>query len=179
MTPPPEADDDDDDDAGPRPPGGKFYMTPAGHAALRDELDHLWKVKRPEVVRVVEWAASLGDRSENADYIEGKRHLRQIDRRIRFLRKRLDNALVVDPTEQKQRDRVFFGATVTYVTEDDAERTVTIVGVDEADVEQGKINWLSPVARALLKAEVGDEVTVRTPGGTEVLEVVRIAYPPA
>lgn len=169
--------DDDDEDDVPLPSGGKFYMTPAGHRTLADELDHLWRVRRPEVVRVVEWAASLGDRSENADYIEGKRELRRIDRRIRFLRKRLDNALVVDPKTQTDRSRVYFGATVTYVNSRDEELTVTIVGVDEADMNEGKINWLSPVARALLKAEVGDEVEVRTPGSVDVLEVLAIRYP--
>ncbi|MCA1939522.1 MAG: transcription elongation factor GreB [Caenispirillum bisanense] len=174
-----DRDDDDDDEDIPLPAGGKFYMTPQGHKALVDELNHLWKERRPEVVRVVEWAASLGDRSENADYIEGKRELRRLDKRIRFLRKRLDNALVVDPSAQTDRSRVYFGATVTYVNSRDEERTVTIVGVDEADLTDGKINWLSPVARALLKAEVGDEVEVRTPGAVDMLEVLKISYPDA
>lgn len=138
-------------------------MTPEGHAALKGELDHLWKRRRPEVVKVVEWAASLGDRSENADYKEGKRLLRQIDKRVRFLRKRLDNALVVDPSQQPNRHKVFFGATVTYVNSRDEEVRVKIVGVDEANMKDGKISWLSPIARALLRAEVGDEVEVRTP----------------
>lgn len=174
-----DADDDEDDsaDSGPRPPGGKFYMTPEGHAALKAELDHLWKSRRPEVVKVVEWAASLGDRSENADYKEGKRLLRQIDKRVRFLRKRLDNALVVDPSQQPNRHKVFFGATVTYVNSRDEELRVKIVGVDEADMNEGKISWLSPIARALLKAEVGDEVDVRTPRGVDTLEVLAIEYP--
>lgn len=171
--------DDEDDDDIPLPSGGKFYMTPAGHQALVDELNHLWKVRRPEVVRIVEWAASLGDRSENADYIEGKRELRRLDKRIRFLRRRLDNALVVDPTRQPDKSRVYFGATVTYVNSRDEEVTVTIVGVDEADMNEGKINWLSPVARALLKAEVGDEVEVRTPTSVDTLEVLAIRYPTA
>lgn len=174
-----DADEDEDDttEVGPRPPGGKYYMTPEGHAALKGELDHLWKRRRPEVVKVVEWAASLGDRSENADYKEGKRLLRQIDKRVRFLRKRLDNALVVDPSQQPNRHKVFFGATVTYVNSRDEEVRVKIVGVDEANMKDGKISWLSPIARALLRAEVGDEVEVRTPRGVDTLEVLAIEYP--
>lgn len=146
---------------------------------MKAELDHLWKIRRPEVVKVVEWAASLGDRSENADYKEGKRLLRQIDKRVRFLRKRLDNALVVDPARQPNRHKVFFGATVTYMNSRDETLRVKIVGVDEADMNEGKISWLSPIARALLKAEVGDEVEVRTPRGIDTLEVLKIEYPEA
>jgi transcription elongation factor GreB len=176
------ADDDDDDgqDAPPGlPPGTPFYMTPAGHAALQEELRQLWQVERPKVVEVVSWAAGLGDRSENADYQYGKRRLREIDRRVRFIRKRLEKAQVVDPATQPRRDQVFFGATVTYAREDDTEVTVTIVGVDETDLERGHISWVSPVARALLKARVGDAVRLRTPQGPEELEVVSIRYPTA
>ncbi|HEX2939524.1 MAG TPA: transcription elongation factor GreB [Rhodopila sp.] len=168
--------DDEDDDAPPRLPGGKFYMTPAGAARLRDEFAAR-KAERHRVVEIVAWAAGNGDRSENADYKEGKRRLREIDRRLRFLNNRLAHAEIVDPAEQTQRDRVFFGATVTYATERDEEITVTIVGVDEADMAAGKISIGSPVALALLKSRKGDEVSVRTPRGLEVLEVLEIRYP--
>lgn len=168
--------DDEDDDAPPRLPGGKFYMTPAGAARLRDEFAAR-KAERHRVVEIVAWAAGNGDRSENADYKEGKRRLREIDRRLRFLNNRLAHAEIVDPAEQTQRDRVFFGATVTYATERDEEITVTIVGVDEADMTAGKISIGSPVALALLKSRKGDEVSVRTPRGLEVLEVLEIRYP--
>jgi transcription elongation factor GreB len=151
-------------------------MTPAGQAKLAAELAAL-RTERHKVVEIVAWAAGNGDRSENADYKEGKRRLREIDRRLRFLARRLAHAEVVDPAAQTQRDRVFFGATVTYLTERDEEVTVTLVGVDEADVTLGTISIASPVALALLKARVGDEVTVRTPRGREVLEVTAIAYP--
>jgi transcription elongation factor GreB len=169
--------DDDDEDAGPpRLPGGNFHMTPLGHARLRAELADR-RAERHRVVEIVAWAAGNGDRSENADYKEGKRRLREIDRRLRFLERRLAYAEVVDASAQKQRDRVFFGATVTYVTERDEERTVTIVGVDEADMVEGKVSIGSPVALALLRARVGDEVKVRTPRGVETLEVLQITYP--
>lgn len=151
-------------------------MTPAGAARLRAEFADQ-KAERHRVVEIVAWAAGNGDRSENADYKEGKRRLREIDRRLRFLTNRLAHAEVVDPAAQTQRDRVFFGATVTYATERDEEITVTIVGVDEADMAAGKISIGSPVALALLKARKGDEVTVRTPRGPEVLEVLEIGYP--
>ncbi len=168
---------EDDDDEGRRSlPGGTFHMTPAGHERLRAELAEQ-RVARHRVVEIVSWAASNGDRSENADYKEGKRRLREIDRRLRFLMRRIACAQVVDPAEQMQRDRVFFGATVTYVTERDVMVTVTIVGVDEADMAAGKVSVGSPVALALLRARCGDEVTVRTPRGVEVLEVVAISYP--
>jgi len=159
--------------------GGKFYMTPAGHAALRAELDALLKVERPKVVEIVSWAAGNGDRSENGDYQYGKRRLREIDKRAHFLIRRLDSAEVVDPARQTNRDRVFFGATVTYVDEADTERTITIVGVDEADMSQGKVSLTSPVAIALIKARagVGDAVSVHTPRGIEVIEVLAIRYP--
>ncbi|MGG5885624.1 transcription elongation factor GreB [Falsiroseomonas sp. HC035] len=174
--------EDDGEDEGPPglPPGTPFYMTPAGHDALRAELRKLWDEERPKVVEVVSWAAGLGDRSENADYQYGKRRLRQIDGRVRFLRKRLERVQVVDPAAQTRRDRVFFGASVTYArASDDAEVTITIVGVDEADSSAGRISWVAPMARALLGAQVGDVRRVRTPAGMEEIEVVDIAYPPA
>lgn len=171
--------DDDEEEEGPPglPPGTPFYMTPAGHAALEEELRRLWNEERPKVVEVVSWAASLGDRSENADYQYGKRRLREIDRRVRFLRKRLERVQVVDPARQTRRDQVFFGATVTYAREDDTEVTVTVVGVDEADMAAGRISWVAPVARALLGKRVGDLVRVRTPQGVEEVEIVAIRYP--
>jgi transcription elongation factor GreB len=170
-------DEDDDEDAGPpRLPGGKFYMTPEGHRRIAEERAAL-RLQRHRVVDIVAWAASNGDRSENADYKEGKRRLREIDRRLRFLTRRLDHAEIVDPAAQPQRDRVFFGATVTYADEQDQERTITIVGVDEADMAEGKVSIGAPVALALLRARCGDEVTVRTPRGPERLEVLAISYP--
>lgn len=169
--------DEDDQDLPPLPPGGKNYITPAGLDRLRDELRHLLRVERPKVVEVVSWAAGNGDRSENGDYLYGKKRLREIDRRIRFLNKRLEIAHVVDPTQQNRRDQVFFGATVTYAREDETEITVTIVGIDEADLEGGRVSWISPVARALMKASEGDVVKLRTPSGTEAVEVVSIRYP--
>ncbi len=172
-------DDDDEESGPPRLPGGKFYMTPLGQERLRAELMTL-RTDRHRVVEIVSWAAGNGDRSENADYKEGKRRLREIDRRLRFLTNRLAHAEVVNPAKQAQRDRIFFGATVTYyAVERDTEVTVTIVGVDEADMEAGKISIGSPVALALLKSRRGDEVRVRTPRGWEVLEVVEIRYPDA
>ncbi|MBO9507914.1 transcription elongation factor GreB [Thalassospira sp. A3_1] len=152
-------------------------MTPEGLAALRTELDHLWKKERPETVAVVSWAAGNGDRSENGDYIYGKKRLREIDRRVRYLRKRIEDAVVVDPREQPDHSRVFFGATVTYVNARDEEVTIRIVGEDEAESLKGKISWISPVARALMKAGVGDVVTLRTPAGEDELEVLKISYP--
>ena len=171
----------DEDDGPPEeltalPPGTKNYMTPKGFESLRDELRTLLRVERPKVVEVVSWAAGNGDRSENGDYIYGKKRLREIDRRIRFLSKRLESAEVVDPSQRKKFDQVFFGATVTYATEDDAEHTVTIVGVDEAEIDRRQVSWVSPIARALLKARVGDTVQLRTPAGLETIEVVSIAY---
>lgn len=171
--------DDDDEDAGPPglPPGTPFYMTPAGQAALAEELRALWYEERPKVTEIVSWAAALGDRSENADYQYGKRRLREIDRRVRFLRKRLERVQVVDPAAQTRRDQVFFGATVTYVREDDTEVTITIVGVDEADSGRGRISWVAPVARALLGKRVADVVRLRTPQGVEEIELLAIEYP--
>jgi transcription elongation factor GreB len=168
--------EDADDDGPPSLPGGKFYMTPAGHERLKTELA-AQRSARHRVVEIVAWAARNGDRSENADYKEGKRRLREIDRRLRFLINRIAHAEVVDPAEQIQRDQVFFGATVTYANQRDEAVTVTIVGVDEADMAAGKISIGSPVALALLRARRGDEVSVRTPRGPEMLEIVEIAYP--
>lgn len=156
-----------------------IYMTPEGLAALRTELDHLWKKERPETVAVVSWAAGNGDRSENGDYIYGKKRLREIDRRVRYLRKRIEDAVVVDPHEQPDHSRVFFGATVTYVNARDEEVTIRIVGEDEAESLKSRISWISPVARALMKASVGDVVTLRTPAGEDELEVLKISYPTA
>jgi transcription elongation factor GreB len=170
--------DDDEDEAPALPAGTRNYMTPAGHARMREELRRLLREERPKVVEIVSWAAGNGDRSENGDYLYGKKRLREIDRRARFLTKRLESAEVVDPTRQTRRDRVFFGATVTYANGRDEEVTVALVGIDEADLEAGRISWISPVARALLKAQVGDLVTVRTPAGPEELEVLAIGYPP-
>ena len=161
----------------PLPAGTKNYMTPRGHARLRDELLHLRRVERPKVVETVAWAAGNGDRSENGDYIYGKKKLREIDRRIRFLTKRLEIAEIVDPARQTKRDKVFFGATVTYALSDGTERTIRIVGVDEADIDHNEVSWISPIARALLKAEEGDEVDIKTPNGLETIEVVKISYP--
>ena len=173
-----DLEDEDLPEQGPAIPAGtKNYMTPAGFARMRAELADLLRVERPKVVEIVSWAAGNGDRSENGDYLYGKKKLREIDRRIRFLNKRLESAEVVDPARQTRRDQAFFGATVTYAGEDGAERTVTIVGVDEADLEQGRISWVSPVARALLKTRVGDVATVRTPAGPSEIEVVAIDYP--
>src|ERR1700761_2464261 len=171
-------DDDGEDDGPPKLPGGKYYMTPVGHARLEAELADR-RAERHRVVEIVAWAASNGDRSENADYKEGKRRLRQIDGRLRFLTRRLAHAEVVDPARQTRRDRVFFGATVTYATERDEEVTVTIVGVDEADMAEPKISIGSPIALALLRAGVGDQVTVRTPRGPELIEVLEVCYPTA
>jgi transcription elongation factor GreB len=170
--------DDDDQDAGgpPVPAGLKNYITPAGFKRLKDEALHLLDKERPELVKVIHWAASNGDRSENADYIYGKRRLREIDRRIRFLTKRLDAAVVVNPAGREDTDQVFFGATVTVLDQNGAEKTYSIVGIDEADGSRGRISWISPLAKALTKAREGDTVTVRTPGGDESLEIVGIEY---
>jgi transcription elongation factor GreB len=169
------AEEDAPEGASTLPAGVKNYMTPKGFQQLRDELRELSRVERPKVVEIVSWAAGNGDRSENGDYIYGKKRLREIDRRIRFLTKRLEIAEVVDPAQQKRRDQVFFGATVTYEGER-GENTVTIVGVDEADLDHGQVSWISPIARALLKARIGDTVELRSPGGTEMIEVIDISY---
>jgi transcription elongation factor GreB len=178
-------DEDDDSDApesaSPLPAGSKNYMTPAGFARLKDELDQLLGRERPELVATIAWAAGNGDRSENGDYIYGKRRLREVDRRIRFLIKRLDAAEVVDPLSRRDEgedDRVYFGATVTVRNAKDEERTVSIVGVDEIDTERGYISWVSPMARALLRAREGDTVTLNTPGGVEDLDILHVRYTP-
>jgi transcription elongation factor GreB len=158
------------------PAGAKNYITPAGFQRLRDELQHLLRVERPKVVETVSWAAGNGDRSENGDYIYGKKRLREIDRRIRFLSKRLEISQIVDPAAQQNKDRVFFGATVTYANSRGEEKTVTIVGVDEADLDEGKVSWIAPIARALRGAEEGDTVELRTPAGVETIEVIAIRY---
>jgi len=173
----PPDDDDEFADANPVPAGSKNYMTPAGHAKLEAEFDQLWKVERPKMVETVAWAASNGDRSENGDYLYGKKRLREIDRRIRFLGKRLDNAEVVDPAAREATDQVFFGATVDIMDVDSGEeQTVSIVGIDEADVGRGRISWVSPMARALTKAREGDDVTLRTPAGERHLEILAVRY---
>jgi len=176
-----DAPDDDDDDEGPRlpplPAGAKNYLTPAGYRRLRDELRSLLDDERPRIVEVASWAAKNGDRSENGDYLYGKKRLREIDRRIRFLTRRLDIAEVADPSLHHGNDQVFFGATVTYANEQGDERTVTIKGIDEADSLAGEVSWVSPIARTLLKARVGDELSLVTPGGTERIEVLDVHYP--
>jgi transcription elongation factor GreB len=154
------------------------YMTPQGYARLKSELVSLLGTERPEVVRTVSWAASNGDRSENGDYIYGKRRLREIDRRIRYLTKRLDTAAVVDPAQREETDQIFFGATVTYAAKDGSERTVSIVGVDEADAQRGRVSWISPIAKALLRRRAGDCVSFATPSGMEEIEIVDVRYLP-
>lgn len=171
-----EGDDDDVEPAQRLPAGTLNYITPAGHARLKSELEELVKRERPRVVEVVAWAASNGDRSENGDYIYGKRRLREIDRRIRFLTKRLDIAQVVDPSAQGDNDQVFFGATVTVCDSGGNENTYSIVGVDEADVAGGRISWVSPLARALLKAREGDSVRFQSPSGWRELDIVEVRY---
>lgn len=171
-----ESDDEAHSSVQPLPPGLKNYITPSGYKRLMDELDQLWKEERPALVKTITWAASNGDRSENGDYIYGKKRLREIDRRIRFLSKRLDNAIVVDPAQRENCDQVFFGATVTVSGQDGEERTYSIVGVDEADAGRGLISWVSPLARALLKAREDDVVMLRIPGGVEELVVIEVAY---
>ena len=174
-----DGNDDEDDDVGlpALPAGTKNYLTPPGYARLRVELLALLDDERPKIVEVVSWAAKNGDRSENGDYLYGKKRLREIDRRIRFLTKRLDIAEVADPSVHHGNDQVFFGATVTYVNQRDEERTITIKGVDEVDNLKGEVSWVSPIARALLKSRVGDEVQLMTPGGLEQIEVVEVHYP--
>lgn len=173
-----EENDDDLDVAQPEIPAGtKNYITPAGHRRMRDEFLHLMDEARPEVVKLVSWAASNGDRSENGDYIYGKRRLREIDRRIRFLTKRLDLAEVVDSSKQENVDQVFFGASVDYAADDGEVHTVTIVGVDEVDLDVGHVSWISPIARALLKAKIGDQVTIHTPAGPQAVDILDVRYP--
>ncbi len=178
-----ESDGDSDDDEGggvglpPLPPGGKNYITPQGYARLHAELLELMDDERPKIVEAVHWAAKNGDRSENGDYLYGKKRLREIDRRIRYLTKRLEIAEVTDPSLHYGEDQVFFGATVTYADATGVERTVTILGIDEADSKQQQVSWISPIARALLKAREGDEVRLVTPSGVQEVEVLRVAYP--
>ena len=177
-----EADGDDDDadegvGAPALPQGVRNYLTPEGYQRLRAELLGLLDVERPKVVEAVSWAAKNGDRSENGDYLYGKKRLREIDRRIRFLTKRLDIAEVADPALHHGNDQIFFGATVTYADEVGDERTVTIKGIDEADNLAGEVSWVSPIARALLKAREGDEVTLVTPKGPQRIEVLEVRYP--
>jgi transcription elongation factor GreB len=166
--------DDDAPEAPAIPSGGKNYMTPAGFARLKAELRSLVEVERPEVVRTVSWAASNGDRSENGDYLYGKKRLREIDRRVRFLIKRLENAEVVN-CSGRDTDQVFFGATVKFRAKD-ADREVTIVGIDEVDPTHGMVSWISPIARALIKAREGDTVTLHTPSGDERVEILEVRY---
>lgn len=176
-----ETDDPESDDEGVEasalPAGTRNYITPLGYQRLRGELMCLIDDERPKVVEVVSWAASNGDRSENGDYLYGKKRLREIDRRIRFLTKRLEVAEVADPSAHHGHDQIFFGATVTYVNERGDQRTITIKGIDEADSLAGEVSWVSPIARALLKAREGDEVKLATPAGVETIEVLRVDYP--
>ena len=173
----PAEDEDDDPSLPPLPAGSRNYMTPAGYRRLREELMTLLDVERPKVVEAVSWAAKNGDRSENGDYLYGKKRLREIDRRIRFLTKRLDRAEVADPCVHHGSDQIFFGATVTYANARGERRTVTIKGIDESDSLAGEVSWISPIARALLKAREGDEVKLITPLGVETIEVVEVRYP--
>jgi transcription elongation factor GreB len=176
-----ETDGDEDDDVGaglpPLPPGGKNYITPQGYAHLRAELLELMDSERPKIVEAVHWAAKNGDRSENGDYLYGKKRLREIDKRIRFLTKRLEIAQVSDPSLHHGSDQIYFGATVTYADAQGVQRTVTILGIDEADSTLQQVSWISPIARALLKAREGDEVRLVTPAGMQALEVLQVSYP--
>jgi transcription elongation factor GreB len=172
----PEEDLGGDDDSNPIPPGSKNYLTPLGWRRMRDELQWLVTTERPAVTSVVSWAAKLGDRSENADYQYGKKRLREIDRRIRYLTKRLEAAEVVDPATREETDQVFFGATVTYANAKGGENTVRIVGIDETDPAQHYVSWISPIARAFIKCREGDTVRLHTPGGDEELEILEVRY---
>ena len=165
-----------EDDTNPIPPGSKNYMTPGGWRRMRDELTWLVKTERPNVTGVVSWAAKLGDRSENADYQYGKRRLREIDRRIRYLTKRLEAAEVVDPATREETDQVFFGATVVYANAQGEENTIRIVGIDEMEPAKHYVSWISPIARAFIKCREGDTVTLRTPAGAEELEILEVRY---
>ena len=168
--------DDEDEVVAPLPAGSKNYMTPAGHIRMRVEFDDLWKIERPKLVETIHWAASNGDRSENGDYIYGKRRLREIDRRLRYLSKRLENAEVVDPAVREDTDQVFFGATVTVVDDQNEESTYSIVGIDEANLSKNHISWISPMARALMKARAGDTVMLMTPGGRREMQILEVRY---
>ncbi|AGX86500.1 transcription elongation factor GreB [Candidatus Symbiobacter mobilis] len=173
-----DTDHADDDSSTPALPAGtKNYITPAGFAALQNELHNLVDIERPSVVETVHWAASNGDRSENGDYLYGKKRLREIDRRIRFLVKRLENAAVCDPALHHGKTQIFFGATVTYASANGVPRTVRIVGIDEADSSRGDVSWISPIARTLIKADEGDRLRLSTPAGIEEIEVITVRYP--
>jgi transcription elongation factor GreB len=167
---------DDDDETSPLPRGVKNYMTPQGYARLKHELTHLLNVERPELVKVVSWAAGNGDRSENGDYLYGKKRLREIDRRIRYLTRRLDNSEVVDPAARGETEQIFFGATVDYVDDTGGQHTVTIVGLDEVDPARGHVSWISPIAGALIRHSAGDTVLLRTPSGARQIEIVDVRY---
>ncbi len=169
--------DDEEDGVVSTPLSVKNYITPQGYAQLRAELFELMDVDRPKIVEIVHWAASNGDRSENGDYIYGKRRLREIDKRILFLTKRLEIAVVSDPSIHHGGDQIFFGATVTYVDESDVETTVTILGIDEADSLKKQVTWISPIAKALIKAKLGDVVKLQTPLGTQEIEIMTVSYP--
>lgn len=174
-----EPDELSSEDSTPDEPANLSYknlMTPLGHSTLSEELHTLIHIERPKIVEIVSWAAGNGDRSENGDYLYNKKKLREIDRRLRYLTKKLETAEIVDPRKQQGLDRVFFGATVTYITEDDIEHRVKLVGVDEADLDNGKINWVSPVGRALMKKTIGDQVEIQIPNGLTSLEIVDIEY---
>ena len=171
------SDEDDEDGAPSLPPGTRNYMTPAGHARLVAERNALARVERPKIVEIVSWAAGNGDRSENGDYLYGKKRLREIDRRLRFLGKRLEIAEVVDPAAQTNREQVFFGATVAYVNGRDEERCITILGVDEADISRGEVSLHAPIARVLLRRRVGEAVALQTPAGPDEIEILAITYP--
>jgi transcription elongation factor GreB len=172
-----DSSDDPEADASVLPQGAKNYITAAGYRRLREELVALLDDERPKMVETVSWAAKNGDRSENGDYLYGKKRLREIDRRIRFLTKRLDIAAVVDPTVHQGNDQVFFGATVRFASDHGEERTIRILGVDEAESARGEVSWIAPIARALLKARVGDEVRLVTPRGVETIEILEVRYP--
>jgi transcription elongation factor GreB len=172
-----DADDEDEVPLAALPGGGKNYITPHGYKTLRDELLHLIDQERPKVVEVVHWAASNGDRSENGDYLYGKKRLREIDRRVRFLTRRLEIAVITEPSLHHGNAQIFFGATVTYVDDHDEERTVTITGIDEADSAASEVSWISPIARTLLKARVGDVLRLPMPGRVAEIEVLEVRYP--
>ena len=166
----------DIEEENPIPEGSRNYMTPLGWQRLRDELKWLMNAERPEITSIVSWAAKNGDRSENGDYLYGKKRLREIDRRIRYLTKRLENAEVVDPATREETDQVFFSATVTYADAKGAKHTIAIVGIDETDLHRNYVSWISPIARALIKARDGDTVTLRSPAGEEEIEILDVKY---
>ncbi len=171
-----DAEDDEIEPSAQLPAGVKNYITPSGYRKLKEELEQLWKVERPELVKTITWAASNGDRSENGDYIYGKKRLREIDRRVRFLRKRMEQAEVVDPAQRGECEQIFFGATVAVCDSNGCENTYSIVGVDEADAGGGLISWVSPLARTLLKLHAGEVAILRTPVGVQELEILSVTY---